>query len=89
MFNSNYVKENRNFKMNALFTRIFRLIWILFFILLIFLDRDIFAVKVGLIIFVIILTAITILRALQSKKEWGEIVNNLDEDEKEIFSHRS
>ena len=75
--------------MNALFTRIFRLIWILFFILLIFLDRDIFAVKVGLIIFVIILTAITILRALQSKKEWGEIVNNLDEDEKEIFSHRS
>jgi len=26
---------------------------------------------------------------LQSKKEWGEIVDNLDEDEKEIFSHRS
>jgi|TARA_B100001142_G_C14096675_1_gene563541 hypothetical protein len=89
MFNSNYIKENRNFKMDVLFTRIFRLIWILFFILLIFLDRDIFAVKVGLIIFVIILTVITILRALQSKKEWGEIVNNLDEDEKEIFSHRS
>ena len=89
MFNSNYIKENRNFNMDVLFTRIFRLIWILFFILLIFLDRDIFAVKVGLIIFVIILTVITILRALQSKKEWGEIVNNLDEDEKEIFSHRS
>ena len=75
--------------MDVLFTRIFRLIWILFFILLIFLDRDIFAVKVGLIIFLIMLTAITILRALQSKKEWGEIVDNLDEDEKEIFSHRS
>ena len=75
--------------MDVLFTRIFSLIFILFFILLIFLDRDIFAVKVGLIIFLIILTVITILRALQSKKEWGEIVDNLDEDEKEIFSHRS
>tara|TARA_B100000809_G_scaffold154283_1_gene151667 strand:- start:504 stop:674 length:171 start_codon:yes stop_codon:yes gene_type:complete len=56
---------------------------------LIFLDRDIFAVKMGLIAFVLILTVITILRALESKKEWGEIVNDLDEDEKELFSHKS
>mgnify|MGYP006137075261 FL=1 len=75
--------------MNLLFTRIFRLMWLLFFILLIFLDRDLFEVKLGLIIFVLILTAITILRALESKKEWGEIVNDLDEDEKELFSHKS
>tara|TARA_B110000438_G_C15758916_1_gene626386 strand:+ start:1279 stop:1473 length:195 start_codon:yes stop_codon:yes gene_type:complete len=63
--------------------------WLLFFILLIFLDRDLFEVKLGLIVFVVILTAITILRALESKKEWGKIVNNLDEDEKELFSHKS
>jgi len=63
--------------------------WLLFFILLIFLDRDLFEVKLGLIVFVLILTAITILRALESKKEWGEIVNDLDEDEKELFSHKS
>ena len=88
MFNSNYVKENRNYRMDLIFTRIFRLTWILFFILLIFLDRDIFAVKISLIVFVLILTVITILRALQSKKEWGEIVNNLDEDDKELFSHK-
>jgi hypothetical protein len=75
--------------MSILFTRLFRLLWLLFFILLIFLDRDIFAVKMGLIAFVLILTAITILRALESKKEWGEIVNDLDEDEKELFSHKS
>jgi hypothetical protein len=56
---------------------------------LIFLDRDIFAVKMGLIAFVLILTVITILRALEAKKEWGEIVNDLDEDEKELFSHKS
>ncbi len=75
--------------MSILFTRFFRLLWLLFFILLIFLDRDIFAVKMGLIAFVLILTVITILRALESKKEWGEIVNDLDEDEKELFSHKS
>ena len=75
--------------MSILFTRLFRLLWLLFFILLIFLDRDVFAVKMGLIAFVLILTVITILRALESKKEWGEIVNDLDEDEKELFSHRS
>jgi len=75
--------------MSLLFTRIFRLMWLLFFILLIFLDRGLFEVKLGLIVFVLILTAITILRALESKKEWGEIVNDLDEDEKELFSHKS
>ena len=74
--------------MNTIFTRLFRLMWLLFFILLIFLDRDIFIVKVGLIAFVLILTVITILRSLESKREWGEIVNNLDEDEKELFSHK-
>ena len=52
--------------------------WLLFFILLIILDRDIFAVKVGLIAFLLILTAITILRALESKKEWGEIIKDQD-----------
>ena len=75
--------------MSILFTRLFRLLWLLFFILLILLDRDIFAVKMGLIAFVLILTVITVLRALESKKEWGEIVSDLDEDEKELFSHKS
>jgi hypothetical protein len=73
--------------MNLLFTRFFRFLWLLFFILLIFLDRDIFAVKVGLIVFVLMLTAITVVRALESKKEWGEIVKDLEEDEQELFKH--
>jgi len=71
--------------MNLLFTRFFRFLWLLFFILLIFLDRDIFAVKVGLIVFILMLTAITVVRALESKKEWGEIVKDLKEDEQELF----
>ena len=71
--------------MSLLFTRIFRLMWLFYFILLIFLDRDIFAVKVGLIAFVLILTAITILRALESKKEWGEIIKDIDPEDQELF----
>ena len=74
--------------MNQLFTQIFKLLWLLFFVLLIFLDRDIFEVKIGLIIFVLTLTVITILRSLESKREWNEIVDNLDDDEKELFSHK-
>ena len=64
--------------MSLLFTRIFRLMWLLFFILLIFLDRDNFTIKVALIVFVLLLTAITILRALESKKEWSEIIKDID-----------
>ena len=71
--------------MNLLFTRLFRLMWLLFFILLIFLDRNLFAIKIGLIAFVLILTLITILRALESKKEWGEIVKNMDSEDQELF----
>ena len=71
--------------MSLLFTRIFRLMWLFFFILLIFLDRDIFAVKVGLIAFLLILTTITILRALEAKKEWGEIIKDIDLEDQELF----
>jgi hypothetical protein len=59
--------------------------WLLFFILLIFLDRNIFAIKVGLIIFVLLLTAITILRALESKREWGEIIKDIEPEDQELF----
>ena len=72
--------------MSLLFTRIFRLMWLLFFILLILLDRNIFSVKVGLIVFVLILTGITILRALEAKKEWSEIIKEIDPEDQELFN---
>ena len=56
------------------FTRIFRLLWLLFFVLLIFLDRDNFMVKMGLIMFILILGGITVGRILESRNEWREIV---------------
>ena len=71
--------------MNLVFTKIFRFLWLLFFILLIFLDRDLLAIKIGLIVFLLMLTLITVLRTLESKKEWNEIVEDLEGDDKEIF----
>ena len=62
--------------MNLIFNKIFRLLWILFFGLLIFLDRDIISNKIFLIIFLIILSIITIFRILDSRNEWREIVKD-------------
>ncbi len=59
-----------------LFTRFFRLLWVLFFILFIFLDRDEFVVKAGLIIFILVLSFITIGRILDSRNEWRKIVKD-------------
>ncbi len=64
--------------MEFFFTRLFRFLWVLFFILLIFLDRDLFYVKFGLIVYILILTIITVIRTLESKKEWGEIIKDMD-----------
>ena len=62
--------------MNLIFNKIFKLLWILFFGLLIFLDRDIISNKIFLIIFLIILSIITVFRILDSRNEWREIVKD-------------
>tara|TARA_Y100000814_G_scaffold233815_1_gene177675 strand:- start:1194 stop:1397 length:204 start_codon:yes stop_codon:yes gene_type:complete len=60
--------------MNLMFNKIFRFLWVLFFALLIFLDRDITVNKIFLIVFLIALTVITVFRILDSRNEWREIV---------------
>ena len=60
--------------MNLMFNKIFKFLWPLFFVLLIFLDRDIIINKLFLIIFLIILTIVTVFRILDSRNEWREIV---------------
>ena len=67
--------------MQLIFTKIFRLLWLVYFICLIFLDRDDTTVKVGLIISILILMIITIFRSLESKKEWFEIISDMEESE--------
>ena len=60
--------------MNLMFTKIFRFIWVLFFVLFIFLDKDITFNKIFLIISIVILATITIFRILDSRDEWRKIV---------------
>ena len=60
--------------MNLMFNKIFRFLWVLFFVLLIFLDRDIAVNKFFLIVFLMVLTVITVFRILDSRNEWREIV---------------
>ena len=67
--------------MSLVFTKVFRLLWILFFILLIFLDREQLLVKAGLISFLLLLTFITIGRTFQSRNEWREIVSEMEDQE--------
>ena len=60
--------------MNLMFTKIFRLIWVVFIILLIFLDRDNVYNKIFLISSLIILSLITVFRILDSRNEWRKIM---------------
>ena len=66
--------------MNLIFNKIFRLLWLLFFVLLIFIDRDIILNKIFLIFFLIILTIITVFRMLDSRNEWREIVKDEEKE---------
>lgn len=67
--------------MSLIFTKIFRLLWFIYFICLIFLDRDNPTVKIGLIISILLLMIITIFRSIESKKEWSEIISDMEESE--------
>ena len=66
----------------TLFTKFYRLAWLGLIVLLIFLDKT-NPYWVGFsIILLLILAAIAVLRALESRKEWREIIEeeNLDKD---------
>jgi len=60
--------------MNLMFTRIFRFIWIIFFVLLIYIDRNNTFNKIFLISLLIILSIITAFRILDSRNEWRKII---------------
>ena len=68
--------------MNLMFTKIFRFIWLLFFVLLIYLDRNQIFNKVFLISLLIILSIITVFRILDSRNEWRKILEEEEEETK-------
>ena len=62
------------------FIKIYRLAWLVLIVLLIFLDRTNPYWVGGSIILLLILAAVAVLRALQSRQEWREIIKEESSD---------
>ena len=68
------------------FNYIFKLAWLLTILLLIFLDRDNFYMVVVVIFLLIILSSITVVRSLNSRNEWRQIIEDGDVEIKDKIS---
>ena len=65
-----------------IFTKIYRTTWLVLIILIIFLDRNNLYWVIGTIILLLLLSCIAVLRFLDSRNEWREIIKeeSLDKD---------
>ena len=65
-----------------IFTKIYRAAWVVLIILIIFLDRNNLYWVIGTIILLLLLSCIAVLRFLDSRNEWREIIKekSLDKD---------
>ena len=65
-----------------LFTKLYRLSWLILLMLLIFLDRQNTFWVIVTILLLLILSAISVLRFLESRNEWREYLEeeSIDED---------
>ena len=65
-----------------IFTKIYRAAWLVLIILIIFLDRNNLYWVTGTIILLFLLSCIAVLRFLDSRNEWREIIKeeSLDKD---------
>ena len=65
-----------------IFTKIYRAAWLVLIILIIFLDRNNLYWVIGTIILLLLLSGIAVLRFLDSRNEWREIIEeeSLDKD---------
>ena len=65
-----------------LFTKLYRLLWLILIMLLIFLDRYNPYWVIATLVLLLILSAIAVLRFLESRNEWREYIDeeSLDED---------
>ena len=55
-----------------LFTKIYRLSWVILLILIVFLDRDNPFWVIATILLLVVLSGIAVLRSLESRKEWRQ-----------------
>ena len=65
-----------------IFTKIYRAAWLVLILLIIFLDRNNLYWVIGTIILLLLLSCIAVLRFLDSRNEWREIIKeeSLDKD---------
>ena len=65
-----------------IFTKLYRAAWLVLIILIIFLDRNNLYWVIGTIILLLLLSCIAVLRFLDSRNEWREIIEeeSLDKD---------
>ena len=65
-----------------IFTKIYRTAWLVLIILIIFLDRNNLYWVIGTIILLLLLSCIAVLRFLDSRDEWREMIKeeSLDKD---------
>ena len=64
------------------FTKIYRTVWVVLIILIVFLDRNNLYWAVGTITLLLLLSGIAVLRFLDSRNEWRKIIQeeSLDKD---------
>ncbi len=64
------------------FTKIYRTVWVVLIILIVFLDRNNLYEVVGTITLLLLLSGIAVLRFLDSRNEWRKIIQeeSLDKD---------
>ena len=65
-------------KLNKLFNYLFKSLWILVFILILFIKRDNFYMVIFTIVLLTVLTFITFLRAIDSRNQWRKIIEDGD-----------
>lgn len=68
------------------FTKVYRIAWLVLVILLVFFDRTNSFWVWGTLILLVLLTVIAVVRALESRNEWREIIKEegLDETVKDL-----
>ena len=68
------------------FTMIFRLMWLMVGLAVLFMDRNNFINVIIVISILLILTAITILRAINSRNEWRKMIEDGEVEIKDKIS---
>ena len=77
-FDSHTFPQNSKMKLNTILNYLFKFLWALTFILVIFINRENQLMVICTISLLTILTFITILRSIDSRNQWREIIDDGD-----------